>query len=285
MKLKRYYDADDFLNDNHQFLFANESANNLIIGIANKLSSRKVQGDALMCSVKEHNNILLVAVMTPPRDLIVASSEMNEQAISLFINDLIANKTELPGILAENGFTDVFCKKWSDKTGHESRLFRRERAYQLLKCREIKLSSGQMRLAVKDDIDQIVEWIIDFHKEIHETITDKGAKHLSEMNIANKDIFVWIDRGIVSMCASDRESKHGKVINLVYTPPQYRGKGYATSCVHNLCQRILDEGKSFCSLFADLGNQTSNSIYTKIGFNPILDLLHYKFEKPRDRAI
>ncbi len=285
MELKRYSDADDFLDDNHQFLFANEAANNLIIGIANKLRMHKEQMNVLMCSVKDNNNILLASVMTPPRDLIVASSEMNEQAISLLINDLIANKTELPGILAENAVADVFCKKWSKKTGNESRLFRKERAYQLLKCREIKLSSGQMRLAVKDDMDQIVEWVIEFHKEIHEAITKEGAKHITEMNIANKDIFVWIDRGIVSMCASDRESQHSKVINLVYTPPRYREKGYATSCVHNLCRRILYEGKSFCSLFTDLDNQTSNGIYSKIGFDPILDLLHYKFEKTGDRAI
>jgi uncharacterized protein len=282
MELKRYSDAADFLNDNHQFLFANEAANNLIIGIANMLSTSKVRRDALMCSVKERNNTLLASIMTPPRDLIVASSGTNEKAISLLIDDLIANKTDLPGMLAENAFADTFCKLWGEKTGDESRLFRRERAYQLLECREVRLSSGQMRLAVKDDVDQVAEWIKDFHNEIHETITGEDAKQMSEMKIANKDIFVWIDKEIVSMCASDRESQNGKVINLVYTPPQYRGKGYATTCVHNLCQRILDEGKSFCSLFTDLDNQTSNSIYSKIGFNPILDLLHYKFGKRKE---
>jgi predicted GNAT family acetyltransferase len=279
MELKRYYDADDFLNDNQQFLFANEAANNLIIGIANGLRSRIVKNDALICSVKEHNNILLSSVMIPPRDLIVAISEMNEQAISLLINDLIANKTEVPGILAENAFADVFRNQWHEETGDETKLFRKERAYKLMKCREIKISSGQMRLAVRDDMNQIAEWIKELHNEIRETISDEGAKKISEMKIANKEIFVWIERGIVSMCASDRESQHGKAINLVYTPPQNRGKGYATSCVYNLCKRILNEGKSFCCLFADLDNRTSNAIYSRIGFNPILDFLHYRFEK------
>jgi hypothetical protein len=206
MELKRYSNTEYFINDNHQFLFANEAANNLIIGIAKQLSARKAQNDVLMCSVKEHENILLASVMTPPRDLIVASSEMNEQVISLLIDDLFTNKTELPGILAENLFADMFCKKWCEETGDEPKLFRRERAYQLLKCREIKLSSGQMRLAVRGDMDQIVEWVRDFYNDINEPITDEGAKQMSEMKIANKDIFVWIDKGITSMCASDRES-------------------------------------------------------------------------------
>lgn len=251
----------------------------MIIGIANILRSRKVKNDALMCSVQKHHDILLTSVMTPPRDLIVASSQMNEQAISLLIDDLIAHETELPGILAENTFADVFSDKWQERTGDESKLFRRERAYQLLKCREIKLSSGQMRLAVMDDKDQVAEWIKAFHNEIDEPISDDVAKKISEIKIANKEIFVWTDGTMVSMCAWDRESQNGKAINLVYTPLQNRGKGYATSCVYSLCLRILDEGKSFCSLFADLDNRTSNGIYTKIGFSPILDLSHYKFER------
>lgn len=281
MELKRYSDAGYFLEDNHQFLFAEEAANNLIIGMANKLRLRKVKSNTLMCSVRDPDNVLLSACMIPPRDLIVASSQISEQAISLLINDLMANKTELPGILAENRVADCFCKQWNEKTGDESKLFRRERAYRLLKCRDLNLSSGQMRLAFKDDSDQIAEWIKELHHETHETISDQGAKQMSEMKIANREIFVWTDRGIVSMCASDRESQHGKAINLVYTPVQNRGKGYATSCVYKLCKRILDEGKSFCCLYADLDNQTSNGIYRRIGFNPILDLLHYRFGKRR----
>ena len=132
-----------------------------------------------MCSVMEDNNILLASVMTPSRDLIVASSEMNERAVSLLINDLIANKTDLPGILAENAFADMFCKKWSEETGDESKLFRRERAFELRKCKDIKRSVGQMRLAVSDDIDQITEWVIDFYSEINESITDEGAKQIA----------------------------------------------------------------------------------------------------------
>jgi hypothetical protein len=72
MELKRYTNADDFLNDNHQFLFANEAANNLIIGIANILSASKVRRDVLICSVKERDNTLLASIMMPPRDFIVA---------------------------------------------------------------------------------------------------------------------------------------------------------------------------------------------------------------------
>ena len=249
----------------------------MIISIANKLSAPKVQSDAFMCSIMEDSNTIIASVMTPQQDLLVANSEINESAISFFIKDLIANKTNLSGIVAENAFADMFCKKWSVETGDKSKLFRRERAYELRRFNDIKSSNGQMRLAVCNDIDQMTEWVVDFCNEINEPIAVDGAKQLVETKIVNKEIFVWFDREIVSMCGVDRETQHGKAIKFVFTPPKNREKGYATSCVFHLCQRILYGGKLFCSLIADLDNQASNSIYKKIGFDPVLDLLHYKF--------
>ncbi len=67
------------------------------------------------------------------------------------------------------------------------------------------------------------------------------------------------------------------MVNLVYTPPELRGKGYATNCVAALSQKLLDDGYKFCSLFTDLSNPTSNDIYSKIGYNPIADFIVYDF--------
>ncbi|MCD4708625.1 MAG: GNAT family N-acetyltransferase [Candidatus Sabulitectum sp.] len=284
MEIRKYSYADDFLKENDEFLFRNEAANNLIIGIANGLRGHEKEEDTLMYSIRENNETSMVLVMTPPRDLIVAGGEPDELTILLLVNDFIARGIAIPGILAETAFADLFCRKWKEKTGIESLLFRRERVYQLLKCRETGISTGQMRMADISDTDQIADWIVEFHNEIDEKIELDAAKRMAETKIRNKEVFVWIDEGIVSMCASDRESRNGKVINLVYTPPDKRKRGYATSCVYYLCKQILAEGKSFCSLYTDLANQTSNSIYREIGFEPVFDLLHYRFESRRERT-
>jgi len=39
-----------------------------------------------------------------------------------------------------------------------------------------------------------------------------------------------------------------------------------------LSQRMLDSGMSFCVLYTDLGNPTSNAIYQRIGYNAICDV-------------
>jgi uncharacterized protein len=70
------------------------------------------------------------------------------------------------------------------------------------------------------------------------------------------------------------------VVNEVYTPPYFRGKGYASSCVVGLSDHMLESGYKSCSLFTDLNNPVSNSIYMKIGYKPICDYVNISFQKP-----
>ena len=57
----------------------------------------------------------------------------------------------------------------------------------------------------------------------------------------------------------------------VYTPPPLRRRGYASAVVAELSQRELDAGQSWCSLFTDAANPTSNHIYTELGYQPRCD--------------
>ena len=57
----------------------------------------------------------------------------------------------------------------------------------------------------------------------------------------------------------------------VYTPPEHRGRGYATSLVADLTAERLSTGLAFCFLFTDLANPTSNAIYARIGYEPVAD--------------
>lgn len=54
-------------------------------------------------------------------------------------------------------------------------------------------------------------------------------------------------------------------------------KQYATECVAKLSKLLLKEGNKYCFLFTDLSNPTSNSIYQKIGYHPVIDENHYRF--------
>ena len=71
------------------------------------------------------------------------------------------------------------------------------------------------------------------------------------------------------------DTKRAVAVNGVYTPPEWRRRGYATACVAELSERLLEQGFEFCVLYTDLENPTSNGIYTRIGYRPVRDFLMY----------
>ena len=94
---------------------------------------------------------------------------------------------------------------------------------------------------------------------------DKLAKKITETVTVNKSLAVVLGVGPL-LC-----------INLVYTPPEERRRGYATALVGTLSRMLLGQGRSFCALYTDLANETSNSVYRRIGYKPTLDCHHYRF--------
>ena len=86
-------------------------------------------------------------------------------------------------------------------------------------------------------------------------------------------IVFWEDGGaVVSMAGFGGLTPNGIRIGPVYTPPELRGRGYASALTAELTQRLLDGGRRFCFLFTDLANPTSNSIYQRIGYEAVSDV-------------
>ena len=79
------------------------------------------------------------------------------------------------------------------------------------------------------------------------------------------------------MASSTRPTRNGISVNGVYTPPAKRNHGYATSCVYSVSRLLLERGHSFCALYTDMTNPTSNAIYTRIGYQRIGDSRVYSF--------
>jgi predicted GNAT family acetyltransferase len=63
----------------------------------------------------------------------------------------------------------------------------------------------------------------------------------------------------------------------VYTPPELRGRGYASALTAALTGTLLDGGRRCCFLFTDLANPTSNRLYERIGYERVADVDEYTF--------
>ena len=100
----------------------------------------------------------------------------------------------------------------------------------------------------------------------------------------SRTVFVWEDRQPVSMAEHAGPTPNGSRVGRVYTPPRFRGNGYASACVAELSQHLLRLGYRYCFLFTDLANPTANRIYQRIGYQPVVDADEFVFEGARIRG-
>ncbi|OGO81587.1 MAG: hypothetical protein A2Y21_05170 [Clostridiales bacterium GWC2_40_7] len=222
----------------------------------------------------------LIALMTPPHNVVLyePGNKPNDGALDLLVNEFICYRIRIPGVLAEKSLACRFADKYSCFCKSIKEDVKKMRIYRLDRVNDTLLSSGRLRPANQDDLYFLPYWNIAFNMDCRlGKIEVPDAVDKVNRLLNDNTLYVWEDCFPVSQAAMGRKTLNGAVVNAVYTPPHYRGKGYATSCVASLSQRLLDSGYKFCSLFTDLANPVSNSIYMKIGYKPVCDYDEYKF--------
>jgi len=133
---------------------------------------------------------------------------------------------------------------------------------------------GRLRLAERADRPTLVEWTIAFGGET-ETIATH-AEQIVDLAVAREQLWVWDDGGPVSMSGASNAAAGVARVQRVYTPPEHRGRGYATACVEHQSRLLAERGLG-CVLYTQLSNPTSNAIYQRIGYQPIAETLVYRF--------
>jgi predicted GNAT family acetyltransferase len=280
MELIAFTSADEFLQRTRSTLEQDEPRNHLILGIAHTLQrgSPAYQRRPYLAAVQDAARPVLVALMTPPHNLVLAGDAgAVGRSAPLVAQDLAGEDWPVPGVLGPTPLADAFAGAWHRHTGEPVHEGLNQRAYILHRVQPVALSPGRLRLATTSDVLLAAAWIEAFHDEV---LVDRGAIDAREMalnRIESGTLYLWENRHPVSMAASSRPTAHGISISLVYTPPAERGRGYATSCVATLSQQLLDAGPDWVSLFTDLANPTSNAIYRRIGYRPVADFRDYHF--------
>jgi hypothetical protein len=120
------------------------------------------------------------------------------------------------------------------------------------------------------------EWMAGFVRDVGVSAPPTG---FVQSLLDERKLFFWDDDGPRCMVAAGRDSPHGACITTVYTPREHRRSGYATAAVAAISRNLLNAGKHFCCLYTDLSNPTSNSIYAKIGYEPVRDDVELVFER------
>jgi GNAT superfamily N-acetyltransferase len=281
MILNRFEDADPFLHRAQPYLEQQEAVNTMLLNLALEYRSSpdRFPSRPYLALIEDEQGIVLAAGMAPPRKIFLfINRDEGGQAMRLLVSDLMAGGWLVPSVFAPLEMAALFANTWQEMSGMRCHAGLRSRLYELKKVIFPTRAAGRLRLAEMGDLDLVARWMVNFKEEALGSEGQAEARLEAEQRIKKQEIHLWMDGGRpVSMAAKARPTTSGISIRLVFTPPEWRGKGYASTCVAVLSQACLDNGRKFCCLFTDLNNPTTHHIYQKIGYTPVTDFCEWSF--------
>lgn len=283
MLVVRYEAVPEYLREAGPFLEAREAEHNLIFGIVSGYLADPSQyaGPPYLAAVTDGDRVVGAALRTPPWRVILSVFEGDAAAVAEALAADLAD-TPLPGMVGPTGSTDAFAAAWSARTGARTRLTRHERSYRLRHVIPPRPASGHLQRAGEEHRSILAAWSKAFEEEAHTAPpgpTDHDAVADRWIRGIGRTAWLWIDHGRpVSLTGVGGLTPHGIRVGPVYTPPELRGRGYASNLVAEASQLQLDGGREFVFLFTDLANPTANHVYQAIGYEPVIDVDEYEFE-------
>ncbi|BDA72155.1 GCN5-related N-acetyltransferase [Calothrix sp. PCC 7716] len=274
MKLNRFCNASQFYNQVKDYLISQEAQHCLLLGISDTLvnNPERYPPNPYLASVEVAEQVVAVAIMTHPYKLVLSCEDLG--AIEIFAKDLYTQSLQVPGVNGQTNEALTFANIWQNLTGQTYQLSMQMRIHKLQAVEPIVRTNGYLRNATEADRALLLQWNQDFEIEVFgELLTN--AQYIDN-HIKQNTIYIWQDEIPVSFVCCAGSTPNGKRLGPVYTPKEYRKKGYATACVADLSQKFLDMGCNSCFLFTDLANPVSNHIYRKIGYLPVTDCHEYK---------
>lgn len=269
-----FTNTKDFFAATAEFLYANEEANALLIGLL------EAKPDAWVANIRANGDTVLVAgyLGLSPRNLVVSGT--NVAAVDHLVHVLREHNVEPEGVVGDvqvaRRCADLICAN----TKCEPVVRLQQLLYRCSKVIPPEGVPGSARLAEESDFETLMNWRREFRLESlpHESVDREQLTKEANEAIIKKDTYIWVVNDEPVSCAQvGRPTARTMAIRYVYTPPEHRKKGYASAITALATQNILKSGKTYGVLFTDATNPISNKVYQKLGYEFVSESLYLGF--------
>ena len=199
------------------------------------------------------------------------------EVLTAFAARIAEDAPDLPGISGDAASAALFAGHWTEQGGTGATPVEGGRLYRLRSALAPDGVTGRLRQAGPSDRDLLVGWTERFRRESGEEPV--GVEAMVDHRLPRGWLWIWDDDGPVSMAMATEPVGGVTRVGLVYTPDDLRRRGYASACVAEVSAHALSTGADTCILYTQLHNATSNRIYRRIGYEPVSEVLVYRFDK------
>jgi uncharacterized protein len=281
MRIERHDDPATFFALVAPFLEQREAEHNLQLGFRARLEADRhafgPRDPLLYAALDDAGEVTGVATQTPPFGLVL--SQLDDPAIvDALVVRLAEDGAELPTAGGPVEASRAFAERWAQVTGVMPFVQIEERIYEATAVVHPEGVSGAMRPYAGADRSLVIDWLGGFFVEAMPDVPEGRIERIVDDRAAGMgSLVLWEDDGeVVSLAGHAGETPNGFRVGPVYTPPELRGRGYASALTAALTEELLAR-RRFCFLFTDLANPTSNSIYQRIGYRPVTDITLWRF--------
>ncbi len=215
-------------------------------------------------AVDGEDEVRFAGLRTPPWFLL--ASEIDGEHAGELVRTWIAEDPELPGVDGVTVSARAIAAAWAEQTGGTTSRRMEEAMHWLEQVRDPPhLAAGELRPADRAERRLLVDWTRAFNYEAGVAAAEQ-AEPMVDARLDHGRLLVWEDQQPVSMVGVTPPVAGVVRVGPVYTPPDFRRRGYAGSAVAAASRRALGAGATRCMLFTDLTNPTSNKIYAEVGY-------------------
>jgi predicted GNAT family acetyltransferase len=282
VEIVRPDDAETFLRLAGPLLERDEARNQLPLGIAGTLAQHREAYDVVRYwVVREAGEPVAAAIRTEPYNLVLGDPA-SETALVALIDAVMDDDPEVPGVVGNVPFVETAAELFEARSARIAERTLSQGVYGLVTVRDVARAPGMSRVVGSDDRALLVAWLTDFTAEA----VPEPAGHIARIERmldirysgGGAGFWIWEEaREPVSLAGFSGPTPTGIRVGPVYTPPEHRGRGYATTLVADLSTWLLGQGHRACFLYTDLANPTSNRIYVEIGYERVCDAKEFSF--------
>ncbi len=226
-------------------------------------------GDNLeIFSVVIDKSIRLFTFRTIPFNILISHSE-DDKAVKNLVEYIWENRIKFPGIYGPLNVIRNFRNEWHKLSGENFQTKDEMWLYFLEKLKVPSKNIGHVIRANENHLTRVNKWsnkaVKELMPEAPESFLESCRQNLSYRIKEQKIFLLNYNDEFVSMATISRETEKLQIINNVFTPPKYRGRGYATEICSLIANRIRKKG-NYPILTVNTENKPAINIYEKIGF-------------------
>ncbi len=264
-------DAARFLHDAEPFLRRDPLRHTVIATVlVNRINGRSGAMVTEFLSVRDSAGA--VVGIAQSTNGAVYLGELPVHSISAVADAFLDRGIALRSVEGDSADAEAFAARWSVVGGGTYREKYSTRLFGLGGL-SVPGAAGAARQATVDDVALVIAMLEEFGVEadVPQRLDETAVRRRIESGAS----WLWEHDGMPVTLVARQTAVFGWArIGPVYTPPRFRGNGFASALTATVAGAIRAEGDDAC-LFTDLANPTSNKIYQRIGFEPVRDFVHY----------